>query len=134
MVVTCALPVGRNWGLSTSSVSAHSNVRRATEKNDNDDIQIPSIGRMFDIIKADDMFNLLEIVDNMAFFRRSKAPLIDPQSDSWWLQGYNKAYYKEIQPWGPRLPRVQSCLACITPQSLKKIIPVRLKKMLWQRK
>jgi hypothetical protein len=99
-----------------------------------DDIQIPSIGRMFDIIKADDMFNLLEIVDNMAFFRRSKAPLIDPQSDSWWLQGYNKAYYKEIQPWGPRLPRVQSCLACITPQSLKKIIPVRLKKMLWQRK
>ena len=42
MVVTCALFVGRNWGLSTSSVSAHSNVRRATEKNDNDDVQIPS--------------------------------------------------------------------------------------------
>jgi hypothetical protein len=101
-----------------------------------DDIKIPSIGRMFDIIKADDMFNLLEIVDNMAFFRRSEAPLIDPQSDSWWLQGFNNAYYKEIHP-RPHLPRVQSCLARIMPQSLKttlkKKIPVRLKKMLRQR-
>jgi hypothetical protein len=98
-----------------------------------DDIKIPSIGRMFDIIKADDMFDLLEIVDNMAFFRRSEALLIDPQSDSWWLQGFNDAYYKESQSSGPLL-RVQSCLARITPQSLKEKIPGRLKKMLMQRK
>ena len=38
------------------------------------------------------MFELLEIVDdNTAFLRRTGAPLIDPDSDSWWLQGYNKA-------------------------------------------
>ncbi len=58
-----------------------------------DDIQIPSIGRMFDIIRADEMFELLEIVDdNTAFLRRTGAPLIDPDSDSWWLQGYNRPY------------------------------------------
>jgi hypothetical protein len=62
-----------------------------------DDIQIPSIGRMFDVIRADDMFELLEIVDdNTAFMRRTDAPLIDPESDSWWLQGYNQAYYQHL--------------------------------------
>lgn len=62
-----------------------------------DDIQIPSIGRMFDVIRADSMFELLEIVDgNSAFLRRTDAPLIDPESDSWWLQGYNQAYYQQL--------------------------------------
>jgi hypothetical protein len=61
-----------------------------------DDIQIPTIGRMFEMIKADDMFDLLETVDNMAFFKRTEAPLIDPLSDSWWLQGYNRAVYEQM--------------------------------------
>ncbi len=62
-----------------------------------DDLQIPSIGRMFDVIKADRMFELLEIVDdNTAFLKRTDAPLIDPESDSWWLQGYNQAYYQQL--------------------------------------
>jgi hypothetical protein len=62
-----------------------------------DDIQIPSIGRMFDIIRADEMFELLEIVDdNTAFLRRTGAPLINPESDSWWLQGYNRSYYQQL--------------------------------------
>jgi hypothetical protein len=62
-----------------------------------DDIQIPSIGRMFDIIRAGEMFELLEIVDgNTAFLKRTGAPLIDPDSDSWWLQGYNRSYYQQL--------------------------------------
>lgn len=61
-----------------------------------DDTQIPSIGRMYEIIKADKMFTLLEVVDNMAFFQRSNTPLIDPISDGWWLQGYNRNYYDEL--------------------------------------
>jgi hypothetical protein len=48
-----------------------------------DDIQIPTIEGMFEIIKADDIFDLLEVVANMAFFRRSEATLIDPFSYSW---------------------------------------------------
>jgi hypothetical protein len=66
-----------------------------------DDLLIPSIHRMFDIVRADGMFELLEVVDdNTAFLRRTQAPLIDPHSDSWWLQGYNKPYYDQIA--GPR--------------------------------
>ena len=62
-----------------------------------DDIQIPSIARMFEVIRADGMFELLEIVDsNTAFLRRTDAPLIDPESDSWWLQGYNRSYYQQL--------------------------------------
>ena len=71
-----------------------------------DDIQIPSIGRMFDVIKADAMFELLEIVDdNTAFLRRTGAALINPESDSWWLQGYNQAYYRQlVSPQPPARP------------------------------
>ena len=64
-----------------------------------DDLLIPTIGRMFDVIKQEAMFELLEVVDdNTAFFRRTAAPLIDPDSDSWWLQGYNQPYYDKIVP------------------------------------
>jgi len=75
-----------------------------------DDIRIPSIGRMFDVISADDMFELLEIVDgNTAFLRRTAAPLVDPESDSWWLQGYNRAYYQQLVS-APSAPRTVSSL------------------------
>jgi hypothetical protein len=69
-----------------------------------DDIKIPTIKRMFEIIKADEMFKLLEVVDdNMAFFERTEAACISPTSDSWWLQGYNKAHYQEVlNPSPPR--------------------------------
>jgi len=62
-----------------------------------DDLRIPSIGRMYDVIRADEMFALVEVIDgNTAFFRRTAAPLIHPESDSWWLQGFNRSYYEEI--------------------------------------
>lgn len=97
-----------------------------------DDIQIPSIGRMFDIIKADEMFNLLDVVGNMAILRRSEAPLVDPQSDSWWLQGYNRGHWEEIN--GSReKSSLLGCLAGITPKRVKMMIPVSLKKMLSNR-
>src|SRR5262249_16353370 len=41
-----------------------------------DDINIPSIARMFEIIESDDMFELVEVVQNTAFFRRTNTPLI----------------------------------------------------------
>ena len=69
-----------------------------------DDIQIPSIGRMFDIIKAGDMFRLLEVIENTAFLQRTDAPLISPTSDSWWLQGYNRAYHEGLVAPSERRP------------------------------
>jgi hypothetical protein len=62
-----------------------------------DDLKIPSIGRMFDILKVDAMYRLLEVVDgNTGFLQRTDAPLIHPESDSWWLQGFNKPYYDQL--------------------------------------
>jgi len=62
-----------------------------------DDLKIPSIGRMFDVLKADAMYRLLEVVDgNTGFLQRTDAPLVDPESDSWWLQGFNKPYYDQL--------------------------------------
>ena len=71
-----------------------------------DDIRIPSIRRMFDIIGADDMFQTLEVVDgNTAFLRRTAAALVHPESDSWWLQAYNRSYYTEIMGGAPVAPK-----------------------------
>jgi hypothetical protein len=62
-----------------------------------DDLKIPSVGRMFDILKADAMYRLLEVVDgNTGFLQRTDAPLVHPESDSWWLQGFNKPYYDHL--------------------------------------
>jgi hypothetical protein len=92
-----------------------------------DDIQIPSIRRMFEIIKADDMFELLKILHNMAFFRRTDSPLIDPYSDSWWLQGYNRAHYDMIHSTAMRKKTLDNILQRTIPEALKKHIPNSLK-------
>ena len=87
-----------------------------------DDIQIPTIHRMFEIIKAEDMFRLLTVVDNMAFFRRTDSPLINPFRDDWWLQGYNRSHIERLQK---RKKIVQSI-----PGIIKKHIPLSLKEWL----
>ena len=69
-----------------------------------DDIQIPSIGRMYDIIKAGDMFRPHEVIENTAFLVRTDAPLIHPESDGWSLQGYNRAYYEQMIAASPQSP------------------------------
>jgi hypothetical protein len=103
-----------------------------------DDIKIPSVGRMFEIIKAEKMFSLLEIVDdNTAIFERTDAPLIDPESDSWWLQGFNRPYFEQKNsPPKKRYPQVASFLNGLsnaTPELLKKCLPQRFKEMMWRR-
>jgi len=94
-----------------------------------DDINIPSIGRMFDILKVDPMFELAETIYDTAFFRRTSAPMIDPYSDSWWLQGYNRKCFEQIT--SPKFFR--RCIRRIskmTPQSVKDSLPYSLKKRL----
>ena len=97
-----------------------------------DDIQIPSIRRMFEIIKADDMFELLEVLNDMAFFRRTDSPLLDPYCDNWWLQGYNRLHYEKSK--GIRLSKnpVYNILKRTIPEAIKKHIPNSLTR--WIRK
>jgi hypothetical protein len=55
-----------------------------------DDIHIPTIRHLFDFLREDAMFRVLEVVDTTAFFMRTSAPAFDPLGDGWWLQRYNK--------------------------------------------
>ena len=105
-----------------------------------DDIQIPTIRNMFNIIKADPMFDLLEIVDgNMAFFKRTSAPCIDPMSDSWWLQGYNMEHYRQIMNLAPK-PLARRMIAGfawagsrIFPKFIKDHVPKSVKQKVFDR-
>lgn len=54
-----------------------------------DDIHIPTIRRLFEFLKEDEMFRLAETVGTTAFFRRTERSLFDPHGDGWWLQKYN---------------------------------------------
>lgn len=55
-----------------------------------DDIQIPTIGNLFDFLSEEEMFDLQEVVETTAFFRRTDAPTFSPLGDGWWTQRYNK--------------------------------------------
>jgi methyltransferase family protein len=55
-----------------------------------DDIHIRSINNLFDFLHADDMFDLQEVVETTAFFRRTAAATFSRVGDGWWLQGYNR--------------------------------------------
>jgi hypothetical protein len=54
-----------------------------------DDVQIPSIANMHDVLCADAMYEPLGVVDNCAFLRRTSAPALDPFGEGWWEQAYN---------------------------------------------
>jgi Methyltransferase domain len=110
-----------------------------------DDIQIPSIARMSQIIEADEMFELLDVVDdNMSIFRRTDATLIDPEGDAWWLQGYNRAHYanltREDAPVSrlnalsaPILKKTLRSVSGLIPRTVKSRLPNRVKQRLWSK-
>lgn len=73
-----------------------------------DDIHIPTIRRMFEFIAEDDMFELIEIVWDTAFFSRTAAPTFCPTGDGWTAQAFNKNRFP-IESWlrkARRLSRV----------------------------
>jgi Methyltransferase domain len=58
-----------------------------------DDIHIPTIRNLFNFLKEEEMFELVEVVQQTAFFRRTTAELFNPLGDGWWLQKYNKVRF-----------------------------------------
>ena len=98
-----------------------------------DDTQIPTITRMFDIIKSDEMFALLEVVNrNMAIFRRTSKPLINPCGDAWWLQGYNRSHYEKVLKGNAGRSLVRRALAGVVPKTLQDRIPAKIRDKLRQ--
>ena len=62
-----------------------------------DDIHIRSVSNLFEFLRADDMFDLTEVVESTAFFRRTSAPTFPRLGDGWWTQGYNRRDF-EVTP------------------------------------
>jgi predicted O-methyltransferase YrrM len=58
-----------------------------------DDIHIPTIHRLFTFLREEPMFELVEVVQYTAFFRRTAAPLFDPYCDGWYLQPFNTSRF-----------------------------------------
>ena len=54
-----------------------------------DDVNIPTVGRMADIIAEDKQWEFHGLVDYCAVFTRTSAPVFDRLGDGWWLQRYN---------------------------------------------
>ncbi|HEV3231077.1 MAG TPA: class I SAM-dependent methyltransferase [Candidatus Dormibacteraeota bacterium] len=55
-----------------------------------DDVQIPTIRRLFEVLREDDMFEPVEVVKTTAILRRTGAPAFPPTEDNWWSQAYNR--------------------------------------------
>lgn len=81
-----------------------------------DDIHIRTIGRMFQTLRADAMWDLVEIADTTAFFRRTAAPMLDPFGEGWWLQGANARQWLGYLP-AHRRPVAR--LKLVTPTPVK---------------
>jgi len=107
-----------------------------------DDIKIPTIRRMYEIIKADETLRLLEVVDdNLAVFERTDAPGCGLTSDSWWRQGYNRPYYEglvspppkhENRGARPGVRKIYRGLSHKLPPSIKSLVPRALRNRMWR--
>ena len=58
-----------------------------------DDIHIPTVNHIYQVLNHDQMFELHKVVDTTAFYCRTQAETFDPTADGWWLQGYNRQHF-----------------------------------------
>jgi predicted O-methyltransferase YrrM len=86
-----------------------------------DDINITSIRNMYKVIKADDMFMLLEVVGTTAFFQRTEAATFNPFGDGWWEQGYNRREYERIL--AARKPSFRRSLKRLAKKFASRVLP-----------
>ncbi len=55
-----------------------------------DDVNIPTIGRMADILCEDDMWSVVSLISCTLVLRRTDSPITNPEGDEWWTQKYNR--------------------------------------------
>ena len=56
-----------------------------------DDVHIRTVHNLFNVLRADEMFDLNEVVGRTAFFTRTDAPTFDPFGDGWREQACNRS-------------------------------------------
>jgi SAM-dependent methyltransferase len=54
-----------------------------------DDIHIPSIGRMYEILREDRMYEEVGVFSTTGVLKRTVYPGVSSEGDHWWEQGYN---------------------------------------------
>lgn len=65
-----------------------------------DDLMIPSIGRMYDILREDRMFSEVAVLATTGILRRSHECLLPRDGDHWWEQAYNfRRFPISMQPY-----------------------------------
>jgi hypothetical protein len=62
-----------------------------------DDVAIPTINHLVDVIRHEEMFEMIDSVYTTVFFRRTDAAVRDPFGDNWWLQGYNVKHHPTLR-------------------------------------
>ncbi len=82
-----------------------------------DDINIPTVFKLFEFLREDRMFDLLEVIQTTGFFKRTGADTFDPLGDGWWLQEYNRT----------RFPVQDSAIQYSFAERVKAIVPQRFK-------
>ncbi len=82
-----------------------------------DDINIPTVFKLFEFVREDRMFELIEVVQTTGFFRRTTAATFDPLGDGWWLQEYNLK----------RFPVRDSAIRYRFAERIKALVPLRYK-------
>jgi hypothetical protein len=83
-----------------------------------DDINIPTVFHLYQVLLEDEMYHLEALVRTTAFLRRTGAPVFDQYGDGWWNQGYNKS----------RLPIVIPEMGLGILDRLKMYIPLDMKR------
>jgi hypothetical protein len=70
-----------------------------------DDVQIPTIHNLYRFLRADAMWELLDVIDDTAFFARTAAPAIHPFGEGHWMQGINQRRETSHYPVRARIRR-----------------------------
>jgi hypothetical protein len=63
-----------------------------------DDIHIPTVRNLFEFLSVDDMFDLCDVVQTTAFFRRRETRTFPALGDHWYDQNYNVAHFPSLAP------------------------------------
>lgn len=87
-----------------------------------DDINIPTIRRMAEVLKKDEMFDCLSTVGKTLFLKRTRAPLFDPLADGWWDQGYNLPFLNRSNTLESIKAKIPKSMFNLIPDSLKLLV------------
>jgi hypothetical protein len=78
-----------------------------------DDIHIPTVGRLFEFVSEDEMFEVIRVDGCTAFLRRTNAPIFNPELDGWELQRFNASRVGKPSEGSTRIRELESQVATL---------------------